>query len=399
MTLPRVSIIKCSDYNEAEVFRALNAAIDSIGGIGRFVNKSSNKVFLKPNLGMVSSAQRAASTHPVIIKALGRMIKQTGAEVIVGDSPSGPYKADALKAAYKKSGLEDIALEAGIRLNYDLSFEEVFYPEGILIKKFNILKPILEADTLVSVPKLKTHVFMGLTGAVKNLFGVIPGLIKRGYHLRFQDADKFADMLLDIYSYLQPGLVVVDGIIGMEGDGPSWGNPRRLGLILVSDNCLAADMVLGYIMGFGPYQIPILENARKRKMLPLDIEHIDFKGISLKEAKIKEFVLPCFIRNQNQLKRMPEFARKCLRHYLSIKISVNITRCTGCGICRMLCPVMAIQIRNQKSQSKARINWQSCIRCYCCYEMCPQGAITLKRRFTYKIASRFNRTSRCKGRW
>jgi uncharacterized protein (DUF362 family)/NAD-dependent dihydropyrimidine dehydrogenase PreA subunit len=367
---PLVSVVRCDSYEESVVESSVSEALASIGGIGKYV-KTGNRVLLKVNLLSASAPDRAITTHPSVVKALVKQVQSAGGIPIIADSPGGPFSRSMLESAYKKSGMYSVAEETGARLNYDTSSKQVSNPEGKIAKKLDIISILDEVDVVITVPKLKTHMLTKFTGATKILFGVVPGLTKPAYHLKFAEIDNFCDMLLDILAYVRPNLSVMDCVIGMEGDGPgSSGTPKKVGIILASEDSVALDVVASSIIGMKVDEVPILKRAKERGLTTGNLSDINVAGVKPEEAAVK-FRLPGANGGMNKA-----LSNKGLRSFLlkySVSYPIANDKCVGCGVCKQNCPADAIEIKGI-----ARMDLKKCIRCYCCHELCPHKAIDLR---------------------
>ena len=235
--------IKKSDYENLEI----GSLINSLGGIKSYIKKG-ERVLLKTNLLNASEPEKSVVTHPNFIKAIAKEILKIDAIPYIGDSPSGPFTKRRLEKVYNKSGMIKLSNEIGIDLNYNTKSQKISIPNGKRLKKTSICNFVMEADKVVSLPKLKTHSLMIMTLAIKNIYGVIPGLTKARYHSMFIRRKAFAEMLLDILSVIKPDLILMDGIICMGGDGPAGGNPVEIGIALASDNPYAMDLTVCKIL-------------------------------------------------------------------------------------------------------------------------------------------------------
>lgn len=233
--MSKVSIVKCPEYDYETVKNAVRESIDLLGGISAFVNPG-DRVLIKVNLLIRRKPEKVTTTHPSLAQALAEIVIDAGGTPIIGDSPGGYhfYNKGTLEAVYETCGMKQAAEESGAELNYNTDVVDVPYPEGRIMKSIKTIKPVLEVDKIISIPKIKTHMMTVYSGAVKNLFGIIPGSYKAEYHLRFDDTNDFADLLIDICSFVKPVLTVMDAVIGMEGYGPTNGNPKKVGLIISS---------------------------------------------------------------------------------------------------------------------------------------------------------------------
>ncbi len=377
-----VSIEQCNNYDIKVVTKSLGSCLEKLGGIETFV-KPGQRVLLKPNLLSGHAPEKAVTTHPALVEATTSLIQKAGASVIIADSPGAaiPFRDVSMRRIYRITGMLEAAEKTGATLNWDFSHKEVPFPEGRLIKRFEIISPVLEADVLISLPKLKTHVLTAYTGAVKNLFGVIPGLLKPGYHVKLHILEQFSLMLLDLLSLLKPTLTIMDGVIGMEGDGPgSSGNPKKIGVILASPSCLEADYIATQIMGFKPQEIPLLRTAMKLSL----INETKILGASIEEVKVEDLKVPKLTQDRAALMHL-NFIKRLIYPYAKSGLTLRpfpINKlCTGCKICAESCAQKAITMVN----SKAVIDDDKCIRCYCCHEMCPEAAIELKQSLLARI--------------
>lgn len=364
--LPKVSITRCTDYKKASVDAALEEAVGLLGGIRSFV-KPGEKILIKPNLLSAKEVGSAVTTHPAVIAAVIHMVKAAGASPFVGDSPA---IGTALKVA-ERCGIMKVCSEAQAPLVDLKTLSVIDNPAGHKFKRLEVSKEALDADGIINVGKLKTHVQMYLTLGVKNTFGCVPGKLKAQWHLSAgTDAASFADMLLDLHLFLAPRLNIIDGVTAMEGNGPSAGVPRHLGLIFGSSDAVAMDAAITLALGARPKDVPILEAARKRGMKQTQENGFDVSGVPIHEARVKDFKFPPLV-SVNFSASLPYFIDKRLRRALTSRPRVDHKRCTLCGVCVDVCPPSIMD-----KSTKLSIDYDRCIRCYCCGEICPKGAIS-----------------------
>ena len=379
----KVYIVQCKDYAEAD--DKIQALIDLMGGMGRFA-KQGEKIVLKVNLLREARPEAAVCTHPSVAAAVGKLVRLEGANAVIADSPGGGvrYNEKNLDKIYRTSGMHQAALEAGIELNQDTTSRPASYAAGILTKHFDIITPVYEASAVFNLCKMKTHLFTMLTGAVKNIFGVVPGLSKPGFHAKLHDPKRFAGMLLDLMQYISPRLTIMDAVLAMEGDGPGTGDPRQVGLFIGSENPLALDVVAGEIMGIDRRQNMVIMEAEQRDLHPNRIEDIEIIGVDLAEVKVPDFKHPKVKPGDFGLDPMP-WHQRILQPYFksaySVRPKVIWHRCIACGSCIEGCPVEAVSLVNEK----AHIDDSKCIRCYCCHELCPEEAIGLHSSWLYQL--------------
>ncbi|MDR3590151.1 MAG: DUF362 domain-containing protein [Negativicutes bacterium] len=370
----RVVIARAETYDQTAVAAGIAEVLSSLGGITRFVSPG-EKVLIKPNMLEGLSPDKAVTTHPEVLRAVIRSVQETGAVPLVGDSPGS---TGTLKAA-ERSGLLAVCREEDVELlPFDTTIE-LPYPAGLTVKKFTLARPLTEVDKVISLAKMKTHTFMGTTGAAKNMFGFIVGVQKAQFHLRMQARREFAAMLVDLANLVKPVLSIVDGVVGMEGNGPRNGKPVKAGVILAGTNCFAVDVVMAELMGFKPERLPLTALALQRGLTP-PLAGIDLVG-SARDIRFK-FVEP---HSMNSLEdRVPKWVAHLGRNQLTARPEINAA-CIGCGRCATHCPPQAMTIVD----GKVRIDYDKCIRCYCCQELCPENAVFLEEGHVLKLVRRF----------
>ncbi|MEA1963906.1 MAG: DUF362 domain-containing protein [Candidatus Aerophobetes bacterium] len=368
-----VSIIKCKSYDEEKVYQSIDKSIRLIGGIDDII-KPEDKVLLKINLLSARPPEEAVTTHPAVIGAVIRLIRERGAVPWVGDAAplvSGFTRRE--KDAFDICGIrKTVEKEGGKIVNFSRTgYSKIKIKEAEQLKEINIAKPILQADAIISLPKLKTHELTLLTGAVKNFFGCVPSSDRSKAH-RLANEGKFAQAVVDIYSVCKPCLAVMDGISAMEGEGPSAGDPISLGLILASRDCVSLDVVASQITGFKPSEILTSVDAIQRGLGPENLQKIKVVGEEIKNVSRLNFKKPVAYKNFSFriLRRLlTPLGTKILASYPHLRKE----RCNKCGICAQKCPVGAIQLNPYPG-----VNYTRCIQCYVCHEFCPQEAISIK---------------------
>jgi len=349
---------------------AVRRAVDLAGGIAPSVGPG-QRVLIKPNLLMAAAPNRAICTHPAVVKAVVRLVQEAGGHAVIGDSPGGPFRSVWLQAVYQRSGMTQVAEETGAELNFDFGEELLPHPEGQRVKALDVGTYVTSADVVISLPKLKTHGFMQLSGATKNLFGVIPGTTKAGYHAKLAAPEDFGELLIDILTRIRPGLTVMDAIVGMDGQGPSAGDRFELGAILASADGIALDVVAASLVGMSVRSIYPLRAAIRRGLTTGDVADIELVGDSLADLMVQDFrPPPTHTTNGHAI----AFLGRAVQKWFVVSPR-STSRCTGCGVCVENCPVQAIRLL----EGRARINLDVCIRCYCCHELCPEQAIELRK--------------------
>ena len=372
----QVYAASCPDYSQAET--CIRALVEQMGGMGRFV-RPGERIVLKANLLRAAPPESAICTHPAVVEAVAKLVKEAGGTPVICDSPGGAlHKEAVLRSLYEKTGMAAAAAAAGAELSMDSSTRTVSLPEGKVLRQAEIITPVAEADGVIDLCKMKTHVLMSMTGAVKNLFGVIPGLSKVGYHATHPDHATFADVLLDLTGYVKPRLSLMDGILAMEGDGPgSSGTPRQAGLLLASANPLALDTAAGAIMNLPRQDNPVLLAAERRGLTPCRMEDVELIGGTVEELRMADYKFPASTKSNlmDFLGPLARPAERLCKKALSQTPRIDGAKCVGCGICAKSCPGQAIAMT--APGKKARISQKACIHCYCCHELCPQKAVEL----------------------
>lgn len=369
-----IYIAKCPDYSEEAVGRALEQILCR-SGLLDFI-KPDMTVGIKANLVSFMKPETAATTHPEVLRVLCNLIVGKGASVIIGDSPGGLYNQAFVGRVYTATGMRNLVCE-GVRLNENFEQRFAEFPEGKVLKTFHYTAWLDECDAIINFCKLKSHGMMGMSAAVKNMFGVIPGTMKPEYHFRFKEHTDFADMMVDLNEYFKPSLCICDGVIGMEGNGPTAGTPREIGLLLASASPYKLDLACAHIIGLGADKIPTLASSIKRGLAPENISDLSVEG-DLQNAAIPDF-------ENVEIAKSLQFAGKgsilgrvfggIVGTALASKPVLVPKECVGCQECFKICPAKAITMKNNKPV----IDRKKCIRCFCCQEFCPKGALKVKR--------------------
>lgn len=377
--MEKVAVKKCSNYYDENLYNKVKQTIDLLGGIEKFINKG-EKVVLKVNLLMGKDPKEGVTTHPEIVRAVARLVKNQGAIPIIADSPGGPFNNMNLKRAYRISGFEKIAKEENIELNYNTDSRKINFNEGKIKKSFEIADYINKSDKVINLAKLKTHGLTMYTGGVKNLFGTIPGLLKAEYHLSLEDIEYFSEMLVDLAKLIKPQLTLIDGILGMEGDGPSGGETKNFNYLLTSISPFAVDVAAVHLMGIFPTQkVPTILAAKNRNEVA-EISDLDFLGDKLVIAN--DTRIPSIEKKSNLLdQKLPDPISNFLAYFLRSRPVFNSEKCVGCDDCVESCPPQTIELKN----SKAVVDLSDCIRCFCCQELCSYNAVKIKRPLLSKL--------------
>lgn len=379
-----VSLIKCSDYDRGVVEEAVRQAVDLLGGISSMINPG-ERVLIKPNLLHMTAPERAITTHPSVVAAVIRLVKEAGGIPLVGDSSGVPLYERVLR----NTGIGALAEEMGVETpSFTADPVEVENKEGVQVKRLLLSRPAVEADKIISVSKLKTHGQVYFTGAIKNQFGCIPGLLKAQYHYRFPTRDVFSAMLLDINRYLKPRLVlaIMDGIVAMEGNGPSGGNPRDVGVILAGKDLAAVDVVACRVVNIDPMTVPTNRLAYETGYSDGSIDDINVLGASVEDVIVRDFERLRVVGSIGRVLPLPAFLARRVSDSLVPKPAPDKKLCTLCGVCVEVCPAVPKAI--ELVDGAIVIDYKKCIRCYCCQEMCPSAAMKLRSGLLARLLNR-----------
>lgn len=334
--MSKVSIVKCDDYNRIKVEESVRKALKLLDGLEKIV-KEGDKVLLKLNLTNAREPEKAATTHPEVVRALVRVVEKCGGIPMLGDSGGlgisenkfeeaikefgwkkwreiraqektwpellgqlnlkkeaiSKIIEDAYEGLLRTTGMKEVLDEFGILAkDFEENYKVVNNPRGEFLHSIVLAKVVMEADVFISLAKLKTHNEALFTGCIKNSFGCVPGPIKGRYHRLSVEKGRFASMLVDVFARTKPSLSIMDGIIGMEGEGPGEGSPRKVGIILASEDAVALDAVASTIIGYAPLQIPTIRIASQRRLGEANLEKIEIMGERIEEVRIDNFIHP-----------------------------------------------------------------------------------------------------------
>jgi uncharacterized protein (DUF362 family)/NAD-dependent dihydropyrimidine dehydrogenase PreA subunit len=367
-----VSLQRVGDYNPGRVLAAMRAGLEPLGGMKAFV-RPGQRVLLKPNLLGGFAPERAVTTHPAVVRAAILLVREAGGRPLIGDSPAMASLAQAIRG----SGLEPVIRETGAEVLELSEVHEFDVPDHKVTPRLKLARALLEADVLISLPKLKTHGQMTFTGALKNQYGCIPGALKSQWHFRLQQPEWLASLILDVNRAVRPALTIMDAVIGMEGPGPGSGNPRFIGALLASRDLAAVDTLACHLIGLDPMRVPLLAAAREQHFGQTEMEHIQVAGDDWQSLRVPDFEQIQNVTDLLRLLPLPKPALRWIRRQWSARPRIVDGRCTACGICERGCPVKPSAV-HPKATPDQRVEDDRCIRCYCCHEFCPSHGIELR---------------------
>ena len=382
MNRVRVALLHCDRYEVNTLHRTLVRGFELLGGPARFVTRD-ERVLLKPNILAGCSPEQAVTTHPAVLEAMIRILLEAGVRVSYGDS-SGITKP---QAAARDSGLAAVAERYGVEMGDFEHGRQVALVRGSRSgesrRRVPIARAVLEHDALFNLPKMKTHQLTRITGAVKNLFGCVPGLGKPAMHVSYPEAMGFSRLLAQLHLRIRPRIHVLDGILAMEGNGPRNGEPRSMNVIVMSEDPVAVDAVFARLIGLDPRFVTTCLAGHEAGIGTYRAEEIEIVGEAVGDLLQPEFkVIRTGVRENALLKYY-----LTIRNLLLPRPEIDEQRCERCGICIRACPLpeKALKFNGQGAGSPPVYDYERCIRCYCCQEMCPHRAIERKTPFLGRV--------------
>jgi uncharacterized protein (DUF362 family)/Pyruvate/2-oxoacid:ferredoxin oxidoreductase delta subunit len=362
-----VALLNCFEYDPEDVLRRIEYLYTAADG----PDPQGKKVLVKPNITSDSGPDRPITTHPVVVEAVIKYLQARGATVLVGDSPT----IDTYKFTGKNSGIRQAVENCGaewVRFNRSSVTRKVGH------STVKITSVIDDVDLIISLPKLKTHELMMFTGAMKNIFGFVPGFNKAFQHARYPDKSQMAEFFVDLEEAIKPHFHIMDGIVAMEGPGPGSGYPRKANVLLASVNPLALDIIACKIIGYDPEKIPINRIALNRGLLLKSIDDITISGVEPESITIHDFKRILSGKASgivfNYLQGKIPFLRRFDRRPV-----FRSSLCINCAKCITICPFKALSF-DTESKNTVLLDDPKCIRCFCCQEVCMERAIEIKRK-------------------
>jgi uncharacterized protein (DUF362 family)/Pyruvate/2-oxoacid:ferredoxin oxidoreductase delta subunit len=392
--MTRVVLVRCTSYDDSEVKSAMLRGIDLMGGAGKFA-RAGERILLKPNLLAADPPEKCSATHPAVLRAACRIFAETGARVSYGDSPA---RGSSLHAA-TQAGMQQVAEEEGIHLDDFQTVVEVSHSEGRQNKKFSLAKAVVEADGLISLPKFKTHALEKITGGVKNQFGCVPGFLKAEFHAKLTNAAEFGRMLADLTNLIRPRLYILDAVYAMEGNGPRTGNPRKMGLLILSADPVALDATACRLIDVDPLLIPTITYGQEFGCGTYQEQEIELLGDPFDEFYCPDFdvdrgPIDKYVPGSGSMLAVALMAvirtkagNRLFDKLVITKPKIRASMCVKCGVCVQICPTRPKSVDwvyGDKSRPP-RHDYKRCIRCYCCQETCPEGAIIVKKPLLRKV--------------
>lgn len=352
-----VFFTRCVDYGPA-LAEALDRLLALTGWLDT-VSLAGKRVLLKPNLLTDRTPDQAVTTHPELVRLVIRRFKAAGAQVTVGDSPASTAN---LRQVWQTTGMAAVCAEENVPL---ISFEQAgvkaFEVGGVA---FSVARPVLEADLIINLPKVKSHSLTLLTAAVKNIYGAIPGYSKTTLHRLHPKPESFGRLIKTLWQVIPPTWTIADAIVGMEGQGPANGRPVRLGFLAAAENPFALDRALCGVLHIDVRRVPYLAaQAAPEQTQPV---------VSGDTVAVPSFEIPS---GAHLLELLPDWLVKRASRIVWVRPAFSDAACVGCGKCEQACPVHAVAL--SPATHRPMLDQALCISCSCCHEVCPKDAIRM----------------------
>ena len=377
----KVALVRCESYQREAVEKAVQHGIALLGGVSQFA-QAGEKIFFKPNLLTAKDENSLVVPNAEVMRAVVKAFSEISANYEYGDSPGHGKGTTVAKKAGYETVLADFPIEA-VEL---VEAETISYPEGNLVKKFEISKDVMAADGVISICKMKSHALTRMTGAIKNQFGVIPGARKAEFHGRLPDAGSFSKMLIDLNQLVKPRLFIMDGVIAMEGNGPANGTAKEMHVLLFSTDAAALDATVCRMMNLDIKLVETLVYAKQFGFGNVDADTIEILGDDL-----ASFIQADYEVNRNPVSTAISLSSKSvqflMRNFVTPKPVILADKCVNCGQCVAICPAepKAVNYHDGDRKKIPSYHYSDCIRCYCCQEMCPHEAIVVETPLIGKI--------------
>jgi uncharacterized protein (DUF362 family)/ferredoxin len=400
--MTQLAIIVLDHYDADALAAAFRTAFAELRLAGSF--RSGEKILIKPNLLSAVPPEKAATPHPAVFEALAKELLHIGVSLAYGDSPA----TEAPDVAAKACGIAAVADSLDIPLADFINKQDQPLPEGKILRQLPLACGVAEADGVVSLGKLKTHALAGMTGVIKNLFGVMPGLRKANCHANYPEQELFCQMIVDIAAAIRPRLSVLDGVVAMEGNGPRNGRPRQVGVILAGADPVAVDAAGAFLIGMAEGSVLTTRLAAAAGLGESDLARVDAclikapaagtaangsgTGAAVCFGRAADLLVPYRVADfvpANRLQPAMALARfvgtPLLRQFILNRPVIAAADCVRCGACTTSCPLQPKAIALTDPEKPPLYNYRRCIRCYCCQEICPTGAIGVRRSLIGKI--------------
>lgn len=290
--MPTVSLIRAESYELSELKSRIEYLLEPLGGMSSIV-KPSDRVLLKPNLLTGSRPTKECITRPEIVYCVAQLVKEAGGKPFLGDSPA----FGSARGVAKANGYLPLCEELDLPV---VEFKGQRYAiDNPNFQHLRLSKEAMAADVVINLPKVKSHMQLTVTLGVKNLFGCVPGKMKAWWHMEAsKDVDceasrrhRFGEMLVETAKAISPDLTILDGIVGHQGNGPSGGEPRQLGILGASGDVFALDRAAVEILNVEPLTVPTLA-AQFKQGYCSELSQIEFPYCKPADLQVLDWKLP-----------------------------------------------------------------------------------------------------------
>lgn len=385
-TFATVAAARVQEYDFTNIRDVISSHFEILGVTSEFF--SGKKVAIKPNLVMKKTPEAAATTHPVMLDALLSVLADMNVTPIIAESPGGIYSKARMEGVYRVCGIEAVAKKYGDILNMDMTWRHMSFKNAVVCHEFDIITPLFEADVIIDLCKLKSHSLTKMSAAIKNFYGSVPGITKFEMHASYPENERFIGMICDLCRMMCENkeiISITDAIVGMEGNGPTGGEPKKIGCMLTSRNPFASDLLAEKIIGFEG-TVPMISEAKRRGYMPESVEELDIIGEKVEDLVVSDFAEPESTKTRGA-SALQFFTHGKIGELFMPRPAVDFKKCRGCAECHNSCPQHTIEMREKKGRKYAHINTKNCIRCFCCQELCPFIAIETKKNHILNVIS------------
>ncbi len=362
--MSHVSLSVCSTYEANRVRDAVGECLGCLPA-ARTLLRPGARVIVKPNLINARPPDTAICTHPAVVRAVAEWACAAGCQVTIADEPGYALLARA-EPLFARAGISQACEDLPVR--YELlrmgGYVVASVPNPLRLAEVRVSAALRDADVVINLPKCKTHGQTLLTGAIKNLFGGVAPRERIQIH-GLGGFEGLSEAIVDAFACQRPQLTVMDAIVAMEGNGPTRGRPRPLGLVAASGDAVALDAVMEHLAGFEPGEVRVTAAAGRQGLGECNLTRVQVDGYDIRRAHVPLERPPGLIRHG-----MPRWVGRVVSRHLWVRPAFDAARCVGCGACAAICPGGAIDMNGT-----ARVNYDRCIECFCCQEVCPADAI------------------------
>ncbi len=361
----KVAVVAQPDYESPGLDSSLRRAIELAGFDLSAVRGA--RVLIKPNMLGAYPPSMGITSEPALVTAVSRIFSEAGGDVFVGDSPNWMHD---IRRVWEVTGLREAVRAGGAR-------ELLLEPAGSVTRNGVLIsRAVAESDFVINLPRFKTHGLTVMSLAVKNLFGCVCGMQKSIHHRDSGDRKGFAELLVRIAEAARPALTIVDGIVAMEGEGPSGGELVKMGVLLAGTDVHSLDAACCRLVGLPPLELDTLSVAQRMGLFDNEAR-IDFAGDPVDQLTCREFRLPSTYTRGSRDWWISRFVMDRIWNAARVKPFIDPELCKRCLLCVGGCPVSAIG--EQKGGAAPVVDEKRCIQCFCCHELCPHKAIELRR--------------------